>query len=289
MKITRLFLISFSLVFWAFSTSSQTNDIQTDNNKERKNSMGFLFGIDGSLNFQNLSSANISSSSQISSAMGTSIIPSLGVRYMFTPTLGVGTGVRFGNYKPGFSFNNFSEQLELELTDIDDDRYNPIFENTNLEEVSSINSLDIPIFFTYMLNLNKLNFLVDAGVQYSSLISMQYSLDGSYERKGYYPDYKVVLHSLPEYSYGEFEFDGKEQFELTPSGSTISAYFALGVITEIKSNIYAKVNVGGSFGLTSVSPDLSSNSTTFYSSAYLGDVFLRNYFLELGIYYRLKK
>jgi hypothetical protein len=245
-------------------------------------------GISGAYNMSSFTSSVASSNNSWSSIKGASILPALDITYMLTSNIGIGTGIKFGSYKPGYKVEGFTAQLSTLYVDIDGDDYFPIYEDMNLEEITTIKSLDIPLFARYKINKGKLSYCADLGLVFTSFTEMSYTLSGTATRKGYYPDLNVVLFDLPEYNYTDETFDANDTHELETPGLGLSGFLSIGVMYEVYSDILVKVGVSGSYGLNDFGPEIPSTYNKFYSATYLGEVSMNSLSFEVGIAYKLK-
>jgi hypothetical protein len=267
---------------------SDTVTVTDDTPKEPKPKT-IYFGLSSALNISTFSSSMANSDNSWSASSGISFSPAIDVMYMITPSLGVGLGFKMSTYKSGYVIDNFSATLTTEFVDQDGDKYFPVYENLNVEEVNTLKSMDIPIFFRYQKDFGKIIGFADLGVQLSSFSKANYTLSGSGTRKGYYPDLQVTLADFPEYNYGDLTYNQNDKEELDTPGLSFSGIASIGVLYEVHSNILLKVGVGGSYGFSDVRPKFSTSFNNFHSSTYLDKATLINYFVEVGVAYRFTK
>jgi hypothetical protein len=270
------------------ATVSNSESFLQDQQAEEGGAKKLFIGISGAYNLKSFSSSAASSNKAWSKIKGASIIPALDITYMITPKIGIGTGIKLGSYKPGYKIEGFTDQLSTLYVDIDREDYYPVYEDMNLEEITTINSLDIPLFARYKINKGKLNYYADLGLIFTSVTDMSYTLSGTATRKGYYPDLEVVLFGLPEYNFTDKTYDANETHELETPGLGLSGFLSIGVLYEVHSNILVKVGIAGSYGLNDFGPEIPSTYNKFYSSTYLGKVSLSSLSFEVGIAYTLK-
>lgn len=109
--------------------------------------------------------------------------------------IGVGLGVSYYNKK--IYFDNFSENL-LGIYDYDDTKFNAFMSYKNIEESANFTYLDIPLYIEYGKPYQtKLNGWVKLGIKTSLLIANKFSGTGTYTSTGYYPEWDVELHNIP--------------------------------------------------------------------------------------------
>jgi hypothetical protein len=251
---------------------------------------GLYVGLSGGYNQNVMMYPNLNSSSIWSWQMGTSIMPTLEIHYMFNRGFGFATGVRAGNYSPGLSLKNFSGQLSSPITDDDDDLYYPIYEISNLEEVSTIKTIDIPMYVKIRAGSGKVGFYLDFGVVYSLFNSMSYTLSGTATRKGYYPDFDVVLEDIPEYNfYTNTTFSANDVMELTPPKNGFSGYASMGLSVAVYKNMMLRIGASANYGLVDMRESVPHHSIDYFSTSGVkpGEVFLHSASVELGLYYRV--
>ncbi|MDD3566927.1 MAG: hypothetical protein PHT92_00875 [Bacteroidales bacterium] len=217
------------------------------------------------------------------------IIPSVDVTYLVTKNIGAGIGLRLGNFTSSYKIANLSTQLEREFVDIDQDTYFPIYENANLEENTTYTSLDIPLFVRYQntINAGKLSYFANLGVVMSSFMSTDFNLSGTITRKGYYPDFNVVLNGYPEYKYDDLEYNENSSMELGAPKMMVSGYLSAGAMYSVTSDILVKVGISGTYGFTKVEPVIEDSFSDFHSSLILGSSSITSVGFEVGVVYKL--
>jgi hypothetical protein len=261
----------------------------TDDTPKEAEPKSIFIGLSTALNISSFNSSMANSETSWSSTSGISFSPAIDVVYMITPNIGVGAGFKMSTYKTGYVIDNFSATLTTEFLDIDGDIYFPIYENLSVEEVNTIKSFDIPLFFRYQMDLGKIKGYADFGIQLTSFSKVNYTLNGSGTRKGFYPDLQVTLADFPEYNYGDLTYSSAEKEELDTPGMAFSGIASIGVLYELQSNILIKFGVGGSYGFSDSRPKFSTSFNNFHSSTYLDKATLINYFVEIGVAYRFSK
>jgi hypothetical protein len=217
------------------------------------------------------------------------IIPSLDATYLFTQNIGVGVGFRIGQYSSDYTITGLNTQLEREFVDIDQDTYFPIYENANLVENTTYTSLDIPLFVRYQntINSGKLSYFANLGIVMSSFMSTDFNLSGTMTRKGYYPDYNVVLNDYPEYNFADLSYSSSSSMELGVPKMMVSGYLSAGVMYSVTNDILVKFGISGTYGFTKVEPVIEDSFTDFHSSLILGSSSITSVGFEIGVVYRL--
>ena len=229
----------------------------------------------------------VSSISEWSKVMGSSIVPSLNLTYLFTSNFGVGLGFRSNSSSVDYKIENFGIELEKPFIDIDEDEYYPIYENVNVTETNTFKGFDIPVYAYYQNSVSLLNYFVTAGVIYTSFSETSYRLDGTLTRKGRYPKYNAVLDNYPEYNYGDLVYTNSDPSEVIPGAKqAFSIMLGVGVSYEVVQNIAVKVGVTGIYGLSNISEPLPNTFDTFHTNTISNlNTTLNSLVFEVGVSY----
>lgn len=220
--------------------------------------------------------------------MGTSIVPSLNLTYLFTKNLGAGLGFRYSSSSPGYTVKGFGVELDKPFIDIDEDEYYPIYENVNITETNFFKGFDIPVYVYYQNSVSVLDYFVTAGFIYSSISETSYSLNGTLTRKGRYPKYNAVLEDYPEYNYGELGYTNSDLSKPIPGvKQAFSLMLGVGVSYEVVQNIAVKLGATGIYGLSNISKPLPNTFDTFHSNTVSNlSTTLNSIVFEVGVSYR---
>lgn len=284
LNIIAIFLLGLNIA------SGQNQDLPNEGNKANEDQfLGLFVGAGGNFGINFLSNSSISDAEGWSSLNGTAFSSGLNAFYMFTRSYGVGVGINYGMYNSGLSINENSIQLATEFTDQDDDVYFPIYEDVDIEELTTLNSIDIPLYFKYNYEIGKFYCYLDIGVNLSLFNTMSYNLDGELTRKGFYPDYNAVLYDIPEYNYDDYSYNSTESYSLDAPSFGVSGILALGVKTMVYKDLYVKLGVNLNYGLTDRSPEFDSTFSKFHSTTHLDDMHQNTVGIELGLYYNIFK
>ena len=157
------------------------------------------------------------------------------------------------NFVTGFSFEEYTTLSESNAifkssareTDADGYEYYPFFV-TNFTEKRKVVTLGIPIGFRVATGkAQKTGLLLEAGIKPSLSLSAKLIGDGSYERKGYYPDpmYTNVFHILEDIERLDYKTYSKtENVELGVKSLLFSSFISLGITSPVsdKIDIYFK-------------------------------------------------
>lgn len=286
MKIKNILFASAIIIISTIATFGQT----TENSTGQETSFARLYlGVNGALNFSMPSNANIGNMSEWTSANEMSIIPSLEISYMLSKSIGVGTGLRLGSYKTSYTVDGYSTQLENQFVDIDGDTYNPVYENVNITENNTLQSIDIPLFIKYQMGSGNLLYYANVGLIFSMHSKMSYTLDGTLTRKGFYPEYNVILDGYPEYNFDDLTYNAKSEEELDAPGTGMYGFISAGLMYHVGNGILVKAGILGAYGLSDINPKVPNTFDNFHSSTIIGKTTLNNLAIELGVVYTLKK
>jgi len=259
---------------------------QTIINRQGK---GVFVGITGLYALTQIYSPMSFSSDILEAKSGNSFYPGIDLLVMFTNSFGLGTGIRFSSYKSSFNISSYNKTSDAVITDIDGDTYNPVLQINNLNQVSTVKSLDIPILLKFRGGKNKTKFYFDLGVIYTKISNATFTLTGNSVRKGYYSaPYYVTLSDIPEYGFGSYTYRNDE-FNLMTESSTFSGYTSFGLMFQLPQNLLLKIGGSLTYGLSDLKPD--NNNTDNYinlvSSKPVENTTLRAISIEMGIFYKI--
>jgi len=180
----------------------------------------------------------------------------LNLIYELNPNMGLFCGAGLSYYRSMFEVVDFnSENInEVIKLDADGDVFYEYIQAT-VTEKNTLTYFDIPLGIRYSLGGKKLKFLMQAGFEFSFLLSSRYSATGDSEHKGYYPDYHVVLYDLPEYGFTAQQIDVNDNWKLNEFN--LSANISLGVVIPLGKKVFLNVCPYANTGLT----DLGYEST----------------------------
>jgi hypothetical protein len=285
--------IAFTLVMLILSYTNclaQNNNLDESGKNEFENSTAYKrlsVGFNGAYSLAMLNNSTVSKLTEWSSINKFSFIPSLEIGYLVSKNLGIGTGLRFGNYTSGFSIKNFSMQLEKEFIDQDMDAYYPVYENIMIDEVNTFKTIDVPLYVRYQFINYNLTYFASLGAILSANSRFNYSLDGTLTRKGYYPEYNAILNGYPEYNFDDLSYNQSNIEQLKTSGFGVSGFVSLGIMYNLAPDIAIKVGVLGTIGFSDIRPDIANEFNDFHTSTYLGKTTVNSTAIELGVVYKL--
>ncbi len=261
---------------------------QEDAVADESNEKSLFIGITSAFNINQFNKSLISSEEQWGVASGFSFVPSIHLLYMLSQKIGIGIGLSSGSFTAGFDINSQEIQFPDLYQDIDEDLYHPIYENSSFKEVSTYRSIDIPVYLTYKHQFSKFNGYLNLGIIYSTYSNITYTLEGTTTRKGYYPDYSVILYDVPEYGFNDIEYSPSDQLQLEAPSSGISALISFGVLYDLSQKFSLKLGINRVQGLTNLQGNIPSDFESFHSSAYLDKIKYNATGVEVGLYYKFR-
>lgn len=112
--------------------------------------------------------------------------------------LSVGIGIGFDKMSLKAHFNYYSETIE-NVVDNDGDRYNLIREYNNVKEKVSLSYISIPLFAAVgQPYANKVSAYGKLTLVPMLNVSKNVTASGTYTSTGYYPQWDITLHDIPE-------------------------------------------------------------------------------------------
>jgi hypothetical protein len=202
---------------------------------------GLHVGIIGEPSRTNISSRSFDNQSAWGKTPGQGLNFGVSASWFFNRSFGVSLGVNSTHYQSNLMLNTFSGQANFQLTDLDQDAYFPVYEISDLTEISTLDYIEVPVTLNFRIGKPKIGLYLDMGAVYSYSISAKYQVEGLVKRAGYYPDLDLVIDDVPEY--------GFETVVLDEAGSWQVSRSNLGVISRLGINIpitrFSNLRVGG--------------------------------------------
>ena len=147
--------------------------------------------------------------------------------------LGVYTGLSLTNYRTDLKLEDYvNESNTTLLRDKDNDLYYRYIE-ADIEESNSLSYLDLSLGIIYKKFLIKETFgiYVNAGGQFSYLITAKYKISGTSTHRGYYSQYHVILFDLEDYDFTSENLDSEDTWDL--NSINISGYLSIGFLVKL--------------------------------------------------------
>lgn len=132
-------------------------------------------------------------------------------QYYFGARAGFETGILFRNYRVSQTITGFEHRDDNLLIDRDNDRYYRIAEVDSFSSDLNLAVADIPVMFNLRLAVSPgAAWNLQFGVRNLLILNSTSEVSGKIEYKGFYPDYPVILHGLPEYGFTSERFNGEK-------------------------------------------------------------------------------
>jgi len=158
--------------------------------------------------------------------------------YYFSKNVGIGTGFGLSSYISQYSIDSLSQSIIQ--TDSENDEYEMSIYSKDFTELTAINYYDIPISLMFKFG-NTVGFFLNPGVKVSLFKDINISGKGTFTYEGYYSQYNITLHDLPEYG-----FPTNKNIESTSTlqlETNISLLASSGIFVNIGKHV--NISVGG--------------------------------------------
>lgn len=211
----------------------------------------------------------------------------------FRRYIGIGFGIGLSRYQTECSSDYFTTTLNV--TDIDGDSVNQNIEVNNLVQKTSLLYGDIPVFVEIgNPNTHQISFYVRLGAKFSFPLTYTFTSTGETTINGYYPEYYVLLHDIPELGY-ESNKSVVVTNDTELQNFSISMMVTAGVSIPISDYFILKVGANLNYGLTEISDEkLPEGDVSYYlgncNSLLMspqGKTTIQSAGLEIGIIYIL--
>jgi hypothetical protein len=255
--------------------------------KSRGIYLGFTEGYDVTRIFNSM----VYSSDIWSNTMAKTYNSTVDLTFMFTNGFGLEVGYSKSEYGTLFTIQDYSQTSGAIVTDIDGDKYNPVFQNLSLKENNTIVCYEIPFLINTRAGKGIVKFNFNFGAVYSMVKESGYTLDGSSTIAGYYPQYYVTLRNIPEYGFGDFKYSPNVVNEMTLTEQLISAHASMGISFSIGRSFLLKVGGRITYGLTDIGFGKIRHYNDFNNTlgAPISSTTLQSAGVEIGLSYRILK
>jgi hypothetical protein len=185
--------------------------------------------------------------------------------YKISSHFGLLTGIGLSNYKSRYTLTDFDSQNEnsIERVDIDGDKYYAYYTNTDIDEWDGLSFIDIPIGINYRSAEKGFGFNMQTGINLSFIVTSYYNADGSTTIKGYYPDYHVVLHDIPEYGFTTSAVDTTNDWNLNQF--QLSAFLSLGIQIPVNDKFTIQTGPYFTLGINDLVYDKGKHPDDFFN------------------------
>jgi hypothetical protein len=256
-----------------------------DSRKSRGIYLGFTEGYD----LTRIYNSEVYSSSIWSNAMVNTYNSTFDLTFMFTKGFGLGVGYSKSRYGTLFTIKDYNQTSEAIITDIDGDKYNPVFQNLNLKENNTIICYEIPFLIKTRLGKGNVKFNFNFGAVYSMIKESYFTLDGSSTIGGYYPQYFVTLTNIPEYGFGDFKYYPNVAKTMALPKKLISAHASMGLSFNIGKSFLLKIGGRIKYGLTDIGFSKIRHSNDFNNTLTnpITSTVLQSAGVEIGLSYKI--
>jgi hypothetical protein len=180
-------------------------------------------------------------------------------------SLGIGLGI--SSYQTEIKIDSY-EVIFPSIIDIDGDTLDKYIQTTDLFEKTEITYCDIPIYLEFgNPNIEKINFYGRLGFKISFPISNKFTSNGKLYTQGYYPEYHVLLYSIPQLGFYDSEPIVKSE-DNSLNSINVSALISSGITIPVSNYFILKLGANINLGLLEISEDKNE----FYDATkYIGD------------------
>lgn len=210
------------------------------------------------------------------------------------PLLAYGLGLDISSYGTEISIGSLRDTLPglLDLPEVfPRDMLEKRVEMRNLVEETQLIYLSVPLFLELgNANIDKTGYFLRFGVKVSTPISDAFSGSGSYNVKGYYPDYGLEISGVPELGFvsNAGMYTGDPMYELSPF--VFSGFLSAGLTRPIANSWIARIGAQYIHGFNDVSKNNNSNGDLNINKNHLLEnttsvTNTRLFGIELGIQY----
>jgi hypothetical protein len=188
----------------------------------------------------------------------------LKVVYLRSSNLGLFSGAGISYYRSVYEIVDFNNEslVKTVKTDVDGDEYFE-FIKASVTEKNSLMYFDIPLGIRYSTGGNKFRLVMQAGFEFSFLVSSRYSVTGNSDHQGYYPEYHVVLYDLPDYGFTAGPVDINKKWKLNLFN--LSANVSAGVEVSLGNSMLLTVSPYANAGLTDLGYDVPKHRDDYIS------------------------
>ncbi len=181
-------------------------------------------------------------------------------------------------YKAGFGIHTVGNKLSIgDYTadfmsrDIDNDSYQEYLYLDNLQESVNFLYLSLPVRLEFgTINVDKPGFYINGGLRLSYLLNANTSGSGNYTAEGYYEQYNVLLHDIPELGFYNNQSVSKDKNGY--NNFNVSLVGAAGISIPLSRSMILKFGVNADYGLSNLSstPDAGDAFESNMRNQYVG-------------------
>lgn len=216
--------------------------------------------------------------------------------------LSVGLGIGFDNMSMKAHFNYYSETIN-NLTDNDGDRYNLTRDYSDVSEKISLSYISIPLFVAIGQPYSN-NISVYGKLALVPMLNVSNSItaSGTYTSTGYYPQWDVTLHDIPELGFNTDAQCYNDNMDLNVNSFILAGSLSAGVYYPLcninknnqSSSFVLKGGICLNYTLMSVSgtgsnDDISDAKYKLGTYNSIEDTKVFSPIIEIGLIYLIKK
>jgi hypothetical protein len=254
-----------------------------------RKSRGIYLGFTEGYDVTRIFNSEVYSSSIWSKTLVNTFSSTFDLTFMFTNGFGLGVGYSKSEYGTLFTIKDYNQTSDAIITDIDGDKYNPVFQNLNLKENNTITCYEIPFMIKTRAGKGIVKFNFNFGAVYSKIKESYFTLDGSSTIRGYYPQYFITLTNIPEYGFGDFKYYPNVAKTMTLPKQLISAHASMGLSFNIGKSFLLKIGGRMKYGLTDIGFSKIRHSNDFNNTITnpIKSTVLQSAGVEIGLSYKI--
>lgn len=193
---TKVLFTAFLVICTQYEIFSQITDYR------RVKHAGLFFGFNGGPSQTSITNKETLSVSGLLSNRMNAYFGSVEIGYFFSRHIGLSTGIGFDSYKTQLTLNSYENNFNT--VDSENEPYERQVTGININEVQEIGFIYVPIYLNFRLPLTKsksVDLFLQAGANLAVPISKNYTSNGTFTYKGYYPKYNVLFENLPDFGF----------------------------------------------------------------------------------------
>ncbi|HLN22338.1 MAG TPA: outer membrane beta-barrel protein [Bacteroidales bacterium] len=169
----------------------------------------------------------------------------------FSDFIGVSIGIGYGSYSTKLNLDSASYRFTA--TDSDNEQFEMRIKGKTITEDQKLSLVSIPVTMIIRYPLNdKISFYLKPGLSFSIPLAKTYNGTGIFTYDGYYAEYPVLLHDLPQFNFPN-NYNNKVTDDLVVKSFNMALVASAGITFSVNDNI--SILAAGTFskGLGSIS------------------------------------
>jgi len=212
------------------------------------------------------------------------------------PLIAIGVGLGVSSYANEISIGQIDQTitgLEEDSTIISPaDMFDERIEYLSIVENTRVTYLDVPVFIEFgNPNIDKIGYYIKLGLKLSTPIADNFSGNGNYTVRGYYPDYQVELVDIPELGFvlNDPMFNNTPKYDL--NSINLSGMVSGGITFPLSNSWILKAGAQYVYGFSDISKesDLTAKDRQVNVNHILENndsgTFTRSFGVEIGLQY----